>query len=143
MHGNWTSTWPGLATAPVIATVKLAASFAVRLTGDDRFRNSVSVAEPEPIQLEPLAQRSAILPFDGTVLATLCDEDRVAVPPKEISNFLRNAVIARSVRLTVTARAACKTGGARLGLARPDHVEAEFGLPSHRCGEVKVPLLIR
>jgi penicillin-binding protein 1A len=47
-----------------------------------------------PLELLPLSQRSRILAADGSVLATVYDEDRVKVAIAEVPKVLRSAVIA-------------------------------------------------
>jgi membrane peptidoglycan carboxypeptidase len=58
-------------------------------------RNLASSMNELPAELEtkPLAQRTRILAADGSVLATLYDENRVNVPLRQVSRVMREAIV--------------------------------------------------
>src|ERR1700742_1543561 len=76
----------------------LAAGFVVPFAGFAG-RGAAGMAEtvqslPQQLEVDPLAIRSRILASDGSVIATLYEQNRVPVPLKKMSPIMRKAIVA-------------------------------------------------
>ncbi|HEX7166966.1 MAG TPA: PBP1A family penicillin-binding protein [Acidimicrobiales bacterium] len=78
----------------VVTTVTLAAGLGLTLVSADTLRTATRSSDPPNVELAPLASRSEIVAADGSVIASLYEEDRVPVELADVPKVVVDAVIA-------------------------------------------------